>query len=197
MPDDSIKEIIKKEISKNEIICDLSNVDLNQDNLEYILKELKASPNIGEIKWKNKKEIENQDLIIKIENELILNNKKYRSFSTDYIHCLLCSHCNQTEFDLNYKESNDLFDNDPKYNILKEQEWKVQEVFKDKGYKSVLYINKRTKHLILAFEGIKLKISDFFLADSSIESVIYSMVSNIDIAPQTIFTYLHTQLAVV
>jgi len=196
MPDDSIKEIIKKEISKNEIICDLSNVDLNQDNLEYILKELKASPNIGEIKWKNKKEIENQDLIIKIENELILNNKKYRSFSTDYIHCLLCSHCNQTEFDLNYKESNDLFDNDPKYNILKEQEWKVQEVFKDKGYKSVLYINKRTKHLILAFEGIKLKISDFFLADSSIESVIYSMVSNIDIAPQTIFTYLHTQLAV-
>ncbi len=197
MSENSINEKIKKEIGKNGIICDLSNLDLNQDNLKYILKKLKKSQNIGEIKWKNKQEInENKDLIIKIENELILNNKKYRSLPTDYIHCLLCSHCNQTEFDLNYKESNSLFDNDQKYNILKEQEWKVQEVFKDKGYKSVLYINKQTKHLVLAFQGIKIKISDFFLADSSIESAIYSMVSNIEIAPQTIFTYLHTQLAV-
>jgi tetratricopeptide (TPR) repeat protein len=196
MSNEDLKEIIKKRINKNEAVCDLSSIELNEDSLKYILKKLPNNTNIGKIKWK-KEEIINQnikDLINKIENILIINNQNYRTFPTDYIHCLLCSHCNQTEFNSNFRENTNLFD---QYKLLEEKGWKVKEVFQETGYKSVLYINKQTKHLVLAFQGIKLKIKDFFLQDNNIiGSTVYSMIANKEIAPQTVYSYIHTKLTV-
>jgi tetratricopeptide (TPR) repeat protein len=196
MSNNDLKEIIKKRINKNEAVCDLSSIELNEDSLKYILKKLPNNTNIGKIKWK-KEEIINQnikDLINKIENILIINNQNYRTFPTDYIHCLLCSHCNQTEFNSDFRENANLFD---KYKLLEEKGWKVKEVFQETGYKSVLYINKQTKHLVLAFQGIKLKIKDFFLQDNNIiGSTVYSMIANKEIAPQTVYSYIHTKLTV-
>ncbi len=190
----AMKERIKKEVEKNEILCDLSSIELTEENLNFILKEIKTSPNIGEIIWKEEKNDHTKILIDQIENELISNNKRFRSFPTDHIHCLLCSHCNETEFEKDYMKSNTLFD-DKKYKILKENKWQVHQVFKERGYKSVLYINKQTKNLVLAFQGIKLEVRDFFLQDSIIGSTIYSMIANKEIAPQTVYSYVHTQLA--
>ena len=196
MSNNDFKEIIKKQINKNEAVCDLSSIELNEDSLKYILKKLPNNTNIGKIKWKKEviKEQKIKDLINEIENILIINNQNYRTFPTDYIHCLLCSHCNQTEFKSDYKKNANLFD---KYKLLEESGWKVKEVYQEKGYKSVLYINKQTKHLVLAFQGIKLKIKDFFLQDNNIiGSTVYSMIANKEIAPQTVYSYIHTKLTV-
>ena len=47
MSNNDFKEIIENQINKNEAVCDLSSIELNEDSLKYILKKL---PN------KNKKE---------------------------------------------------------------------------------------------------------------------------------------------
>ena len=185
----------KERSKKNETVCDLSSIELTEENLNFILKEIKTSPNIGEIVWNEDKNDHTKNLIDQIENELISNNQRFRSFPTDHVHCLLCSHCNETEFKEDYKESKTLFDDD-KYKVLKKFKWKVHQVFKERGYKSVLYINKHTKNLVLAFQGIKLEVRDFFLQDSIIGSTVYSMIANKEIAPQTAYSYMHTQLAV-
>ncbi len=190
------KKIIEEKISKNKTICDLSTIESNRENLSYILEKLEQSSNIGYIKLNeninNNDEI--KDLKDKIEKKLIKNNQNYRSFPNDHIHCLLSLHCNETDFK-NYKESDSLFDKEA-FKLLKKQEWKVKEVFQERGYKSVIYINKQTKHIVLAFQGFKLEIRDFFLQDSLIGSTVYSMIANKDIAPQTIYSYIHTQSAV-
>ena len=191
-----MKEKIKKEVKKNETVCDLSSIELSEENLNFILKEIKTSPNIGEIIWKEDKNDNTKDPIDQIENELIINNKRFRSFPSDHVHCLLCSHCNETEFEKDYKKKSTALFDDEKYKVLKTNKWQVHQVFKERGYKSVLYINEQTKNLVLAFQGIKLEVRDFFLQDSIIGSTIYSMIPNKEIAPQTAYSYMHTQLAV-
>ena len=114
----ALKEKIKKEIEKNETVCDLSSIELTEENLSFILKEIKTSLNIGEIIWKEEKNDHTKNLIDQIENELISNNQRFRSFPTDHVHCLLCSHCNETEFYKDYEKSKTLFEAD-KYKILK------------------------------------------------------------------------------
>lgn len=135
------------------------------------------------------------DLKEKIENKLIKTNKKYRLFPNDHIHCLLSLHCNQTEFKPDYKINNYSLFSKGTFKLLKEQEWKVEEVFEEKGYKSVVYINQKAKNIVLAFQGIKLEIKDLFL-ENNFETIGYSMISSLDIAPQTVFSYIHIQTAV-
>ncbi len=193
------KKVINEEISKNEACCDLSSVEVSPNNLSYILDQLNNNRNIGYIKLiesNNSGNEEIKDLKEKIENKLITNNEDYRLFPNDHIHCLLSLHCNQTEFESDYKTNNSLFDKET-FKPLKEQEWKVEEVFQEKGYKSVIYKNEKAKNIVIAFQGIKLKIRDIFLKDLNlIESTVYSMISNLDISPHTVCSYIHTQTAV-
>jgi tetratricopeptide (TPR) repeat protein len=189
------EQVINEEISKNETLCDLSLIEVNRNNLSFILDNLDTNKNIGYIKLSENSNDEINDLKEKIENKLIKNNEDYRLFPNDYIHCLLSLHCNQTKFESDYKINNSLF-SESKFKLLQDQEWKVEEVFEEKGYKSVVYINQKKKNIVLAFQGIKLEIKDFFLKDNLIEPTVYSMIANLDIAPQTVLSYIHTQTAV-
>jgi hypothetical protein len=44
---------------------------------------------------------------------------------------------------------------------LIQDEWKVDEIFNEHGYLSIMYINNKTKQLVLAFQGIRLFENDF------------------------------------
>jgi len=191
------EQAINEKISKNETLCDLSLIEVNRNNLSFILDNLDKNSNIGYIKLNenNNSDEEIKDLKEKIENKLIENNENYRLFPNDRIHCLLSFHCNQTKFESDYEINDSLFDKET-FKLLKEKEWKVKEVIQEKGYKSVIYINERAKNIVLAFQGIKLEIKDFFLKDNLIEPTVYSMISNLEIAPQTVYSYIHTQKAV-
>ena len=75
-------------------------------------------------------------------------------------------------------------------------EWQIKEKFIRKGYKSILFVNSKRRQLVLAFRGVQLEVSDFFLADSQITVEIKSMLENSEIAPQTIYAYMDTCKAV-
>jgi Tfp pilus assembly protein PilF len=199
-------DLIKIQLNKNETVCDLSQIILNQENLEFIETELKNCPNIGYIKFDSDKE-RTDDIKSKlesIEKQLISNNNQYQPFTNDYIHCLLCSHCYETELtpdELELLKNKNLlkskqFFQENKYKLLND-EWKVKRLKIGKGFKNILYMNKRRRQLVLAFQGVKLKVKDFFTDnDQIISSAIYSMIANEEIAPQTEACFEITQQAI-
>ncbi len=200
------QELIKIELNKNETNCDLSEITLNQENLEFIETELKKCPNIGYIKFNSDQERTNdiKSKLESIEKQLISNNNNYQPFTNDYTHCLLCSHCYETELtpdELGLLKNKKLlkskqFFQEDKYKPLND-EWKVKRLKIGKGFKNILYMNKRRRQLVLAFQGVKLKVKDFFTDNEQIiSSAIYSMIANEEIAPQTEACFEITQQAI-
>ena len=128
---------IEEELNKNNPICDLSEIELNEETTNLILKTLKENPNVGLIKFK---ESSNNEFKSKIEAQLIQHNNEYRAFPTDHVHCLLSSHCYETSFEKDFSEYKF---KEEKYTFLNEQGWKIRDIFMEEKYKSVLYINNR------------------------------------------------------
>jgi len=199
-------KLVETQMNKNETVCDLSRVSLDEEILEFIEDHLKNCPNIGYIKF-NPNQERTQDINSKlesIETQLIRNNNEYQPFANDYIHCLLCSHCYEIELtpnELELLKDNKLlkdkqFFQETKYTVLK-NEWKVKRLKIGKGFKNILYINNRRRQLVLAFQGVKLRVNDFFTNDDQIiDSAIYSMIANKEIAPQTESCFEITQQAI-
>ena len=50
-----------------------------------------------------------------------------------------------------------------KFAKLYEDGWRVDQVQKENGFMSILYINETRKQLVLAFKGVQLEIRDLFL----------------------------------
>ena len=95
------------------------------------------------------------------------------------------------DFDIEATKS---FERLPIFKKIIDDGWKVKRVNIDQGYKSILYINDKRKQLVLAFQGVQLEIEDFFLKDQNqISSTVYSVLSNLDIAFQTVLAYIDTQ----
>lgn len=190
---DPYEKLIKK-IEKSDFICDLSEfISLDTESLNLILKEITKRAFISSIKWNENVKTcgtHSKDLIEKIEAQISLNNENYEYFPTDYIHCLLCTHCSLDEIQTNET-------NNQKNILIKEMDWYIYQKFQEKGYKSIIYVNDHRKQAILAFQGIKIDILDFFDRDSNVlESVIYSSLANKQIASQTYFAFLHTKIAI-
>jgi len=118
-----MNEKLKKELNRNNAVCDLSEIDLNNEYTEYIIEKLKKNVNIGLVKLKYKSSVE---LIKQIEEQVIVNNENYRTYPTDHVHCLLSSHCLETIFDINFSEHKF---QEEKYKMLNKQKWRVKEVF--------------------------------------------------------------------
>ena len=158
-------------LNRNEPICDLSSFDLNSDELTYILDRVKKLPNIGLISWHSNTIRNHSSLVHSIEAELIANNKQFSLYPSDYIHLLLSSHCFNSVDNL---ESNQ-FKGD--YQILFDQQWKIEQVFHFGNYLSVLYSNNLTKKLVLAFQGVKLKTAEFFHTNEQLNDL-YSIIAS-------------------
>ena len=45
---------------------------------------------------------------------------------------------------------------------LLENNWIIYEIVKLNGYKSIIYINEHSKHVVLAYQGIKFNLTDYF-----------------------------------
>ena len=50
-----------------------------------------------------------------------------------------------------------------KFTKLYDDGWRVDQVQKENGFMSILYLNETRKQLVLAFKGVQLEIKDLFL----------------------------------
>ena len=83
-----VKEILKK----NDTITDLSRFDINVRLLEIVKENLTIYPNIGIIKWKERKSNEEyKPQLENIEKQLNINNEEFRRYPSDFVHCLLAN----------------------------------------------------------------------------------------------------------
>lgn len=201
------KEEIEKLIQQNDLILDLTSLStIKNETLDFILDNVKKITNIGKIKW-NKTALNEsfKPKIDKIEKQLIKNNEQFTCYPSDFIHCLMSYHvytdtAKQNKIlTLSPKESqlSIITLHDFTWSRLGENSWFIHEIFEEKEYKSILYINHKSKQIVLSFQGIKLKIADFFtIENNKIESFVYLLLQNKDISHQTIYSYLHAKRAV-
>lgn len=139
---------------------DFKGVRLTKALLTDLAKRVDSNPFIGHIVWGNlPKGEEGEALVQQIENKLIENNKLYQSHPTDFTHALLSSHSyknsevgNKVEFTIDSKGAPHV---NVKYNEYLE-DWRVEKVFLPANaddYYSVLYVNDKTHHAVLAHRG--------------------------------------------
>lgn len=161
---------------------DLRNIYLNKEQLEGIWIKLEHS-NIGHISWGPLPQGAG-NLVNKIENKIIQNNKKYKRYPNDFIHGLLSLHSykNSTEGDLVEFDSND----ENKVYNQHLGKWKVHKVFRDEtsGYYSVLYINRIDRQAVLSHRGTTVELSDLLKKDSPIHADIKGILGGEIVAQQ-------------
>jgi len=142
--------------------------DQNKNHMEKINEKLrlnlKNSANLVEGKTGREK--------------LLEEINQYEKFPNDYRHCIFSRHVYLYDGDATNKKGSNFAENNTELsdidetasNHLKEHfiklyddGWRVQQVQKESGFKSVLYINKTSKQLVLTFKGVQLEIRDLFL----------------------------------
>jgi hypothetical protein len=137
-------------------IIDLTNVDDILDDelfLPRILDKLNTNSYVGNIIWPLNKRPINNDIVELIENEIKQNNWNFERFPNYFIHCLLSSHV--------YTVSNEDINKSVEFinylNVYNEgiKNWIVKEVRKsnENGYLGAIYINEKTKQIIVAHKG--------------------------------------------
>jgi tetratricopeptide (TPR) repeat protein len=147
-------------LDKGESCLDFSEVYLTKEQLDDLAERIADNPFIGHIVWGDLPKDENsKELVQQVENKLIENNKLYKSHPTDFIHGLLSSHSyqnstegNKVEFIVDSKGAPHV---NVKYNEYLE-DWRVERVFRPENaddYYSVLYVNDKTHHAVLAHRG--------------------------------------------
>ena len=151
---DQIIEIIERN-DPNYKIIDLTNADdiLDDDLLVRIFDKLKANSYVGNIIWPLNKRPINNAIVEKIENKIKENNWNFERFPNYFVHCLLSSHV--------YTVSNEDINKSVKFinylNVYNEgiKNWIVKEVRKsnENGYLGAIYINEKTKQIIVAHRG--------------------------------------------
>ncbi len=155
----NIKDKIIKDIERNDPnykIIDLTNVDDFLDDdlfLPRILDKLNTNSYVGNIIWPLNKRPINNDIVELIEKKIKENNWKFERFPNYFVHCLLSSHVyTVTNKDINksVKFTNYL----SKYN-KGIKHWIVKEVREsnENGYLGAIYINEKTKQIIVAHKG--------------------------------------------
>ena len=152
---DQIIENIERD-DPNYKIIDLTNVDDILDDkffLTRILDKLSKNSYVGNIIWPLNKRPINNDIVELIENEIKQNNWNFERFPNYFIHCLLSSHV--------YTVSNEDINKSVEFinylNVYNEgiKNWIVKEVRKsnENGYLGAIYINEKTKQIIVAHRG--------------------------------------------
>ncbi len=154
---------IDKQISENKFIINLKEFKNIKDiNLQYLLDKIIANKHIGHVQFS--KEIidsyqsvnsdsicklivlsdEDAKMIQNINDQLILNNSNFNTFTSDKDLCLMCKHVyNDEVFKLNDWE------------IVKTLN-SVPENSEFDSNKAVLFRNDKQRQLVLAFQGLKL-----------------------------------------
>ena len=151
-------ENITSNLDKGANFLDLSDIYLTRDQLSDLAERVANNSFIGHIIWGRLPQ-DAGAVVGQIEDKLIENNKLYKTHPTDFTHALLSSHSyktsevgNRVEFTVDSKGAPHV---NAKYNQYLE-DWRVEKVFKPKNaddYYSVLYVNDKTHHAVLAHRG--------------------------------------------
>ena len=189
------QKLVANMLRDNHLTIDLTNCDIDEQFLKCLADALETNHHIGALLLSQPDENRFDASVSRYRISEILerNNDNFSRFPSDYIHCLLASHC-YTKRDKNTLEE--------KMNNLG---WKVEEKLslipkevekgaKPKKYLSILYKNESTRQLVLAFRGIKLKVKDFFLGDSQLEGLVYGTLAN-EVISYSYYAYQHCKFA--
>ena len=159
----SSKTCIDKQISENKFIINLKEYkNIKEINLQYLLDQITINKHIGHVQFNkelidsyqsidsvtiNKVNVlpdEDAKMIKKINDQLILNNSNFNTFTSDKDLCLMCKHVyNDQDFKLN------------DWKIVKSLN-SVPENSEFDSNKAVLFQNDKQRQLVLAFQGLKL-----------------------------------------
>ncbi len=102
------------------------------------------------------------------KEKLIEEIKQYEKFPNDYRHCAFSRHVylfgGKATINKESNEIDKIASNHLKISFIKlyEDGWRVDQVQIENGFKSILYINKKRKQLVLAFKGVQLEIKNLF-----------------------------------
>ncbi len=120
----------------------------------------------------------NNKCIIRNSNETIKSNRTY-----------LFNCCNNNKIEIEQEQSSEqsMTSNNNLPKLLINNGWSIFEIFNEKGYLSIIYINEKQKHLLLSFQGIKLNESDFLNDLSFVHSILTKRTIQIT------YAYLHMQ----
>jgi hypothetical protein len=151
-------ENITSNLDKGANFLDLSDIYLTRDQLSDLAERVANNSFVGHIVWGGLPQ-DAGAVVEQIEDKLIENNKLYKSHPTDFVHALLSSHSYKTSEVGNRVEFNKHSNGNPhvnaKYNQYLE-DWRVEKVFQPENsddYYSVLYVNDKTHHAVLAHRG--------------------------------------------
>ena len=171
------QQLVENMLRDNRLSIDLTKCQIDEDFLNCLANALEANRHIGALflSQNDENRFEESDVIHRISKYLQRNNRDFRRFPSDYIHCLLASHCFSNR-DKSIEEKVEYLG------------WKVEEELRlftekeeDKNddkpnmYLSILYKNESTRQMVLAFRGIKLKVKDWY---SQLESVANEVTSH-------------------
>lgn len=170
--------ILEQAVLSKDLIINLNPlINLTVEDLNWILNETKKHSHIGHIifneQTRNQRHL--NDYIKKIENQLIINNRKFKAYTSDYTLCLLAK--NTVYFDYLFpiydyitEENFHYAKNDWNFQIkdtadwkeIEEEHWEIHNFTKAIDYLSILRINHVKKQLVLSFQGIKFDVNNSF-----------------------------------
>lgn len=178
---------------------DFSKVYLTKGQINDLAERVASNPFVGHIIW-GPLPNESKELVEQIENKLIENNKQYKSHPNDFIHGLLSEHSYQTskigdKVKFSIDNSQDTCRSNTKYNQSLE-DWRVEKVFQPENadnYYSVLYVNEKTHHAVLAHRGTD--IAGFIRGQSNSVKADLKEILNHNIGVQQAASYVSTKEA--
>lgn len=184
-------------INSNTDHINFTNTLVDKSTLKTILDEIQYYPNIGHISWGDlPTDSESINLVNKIEEEIIRNNKGYKRHPSDFVHSLLSSYV----YEDNVIDSIVRFNKDNKNSVHNKylEGWKVHTVFdveKSGKYYAVIYVNERKNQVVLAHRGTTAELVDVFKPDSPLKTDIIGVLGN-EIVAQQVEAYIASKKAV-
>jgi len=127
--------------------------------LNILLTKLQNNSYVGNIIWPAKNKVINNEIIQKIENKIKKNNWNYERFPNYFLHLLLSSHV----YNVSQTDSKVIFKTDEYFSKFNNglRYWMVKKIHKSdqNGYLSVIYVNEKTKQIVIAHKGISIEIN--------------------------------------
>ena len=115
---------------------------------------MKTNFYVGNIIWPSNFSNQNSQFVTQIENKIKNNNLSFQRFPNYFVHLLLSNHIYSVSE--NNKNQKVTFD-DQVFSIYNEglKNWILKEVLKSdtNGYLGAIYVNKKTKQMIVAHKG--------------------------------------------
>ena len=187
------QKLVANMLRDNHLTIDLTNCEIDEQFLKCLADALETNHYIGALLLAQHDENRfyaniNRHRISKI---LDRNNDNFSRFPSDYIHCLLASHCYTNRDKTLEKKMNNLgWKVEEELSLILKEEKKGD---KSNMYLSRLYKNDSTRQLVLAFRGIKLNVDDFF-STNQLDSLVLGTLAN-EVTSYSYYAYQHCKSA--